>query len=339
MSGQSITQYYGDLLTMAGNFMAPQEEIPDNAFDGCPTFEYMARKGRAKWSNYGQKIQERILYDKQGGGGPYGPYQVLDTNPGENWTIVEYERKTYYQSATIAGKELRACRGNVAQVRDLAKERVAHAKMRQLEDLETDVYLDGTGPNSLQQAIGGFAQYIQEVPSVDPTILVGGLSGASRPFWRNYTKGAIGSFAANGLAEFDKAYIQISRGRPSGVPDLIVWTSGGYEFFESANHGKQQFYMNSGKDKTLDPGFARLWYKDIPQIFSMYMPKDSGGLDQCLWLNSRWIYFRIHPDAYFVQDPWIRPANQEAISSQNIVEVNLTMTNRRHTGRLFGITR
>lgn len=334
MPGQSITHYWGDVLTTAGFFVSRPEEIPDNIFDGIPALEFLAKKGRVQFYDGGDIIQEPLMYAKAGGGGSYANYDILDTDPGENFTMAEYRRKGYYQSATIAGQELRS--RNPRQVKDLAKQRIGAAQMRNKDDLNTDVYLDGTSNN--QKAIGGFTAYIKEAPSVDPAILVGGIAGATNVFWRNYFK-SVGSFASNGIDEFDKAYIQISRGRHSGIPDLIIGTGNAYNFFEKAFHGsnKQIFYMNQGS-KDLDPGFARLWYKEIPVVFDLNCPADSGGNERFFWINSKFLFLRVHPDAMFKMDPWIRPANQEAITAQNIWEGNLTLTNRRHTGVLFGIT-
>lgn len=334
MPGISLTHYWGDVLTMAGFYLAQPDELPDNAFDGIPLFEYLSKKGRVQYYDGGDIIQEPLMYAKTGGGGSYANYDVLDTDPGENYSIAEYRRKGYYQSATISGQELRS-RGAKA-VKDLAKARISHAMMRNKDDLNTDAYLDGLSNN--QKALGGLAAYVKEAPGTDPTILVGAIAGASNSFWRNYFK-SVGSFAANGIDEFDKAYIQISRGRSSGIPDLIIGTANGYNFFEKAFHGsnKQMFYMNQGS-KDLDPGFARIWYKGIPVVFDLNCPADSGGNERFFWLNSKYMYLRVHPDAWFKQDPWIRPANQEAITSQNIWEGNLTLTNRRHMGILFGVT-
>lgn len=320
---------------MAGFYLAQPDELPDNAFDGIPLFEFLSKKGRVQYYDGGDVIQEPLLYAKTGGGGSYANYDILDTDPGENYTIAEFRRKGYYQSATISGQELRS-RGAKA-VKDLAKARIAHAMMRNKDDLNTDAYLDGTA--NFQKAIGGLAQYIKEAPGTDPTILVGNIAGATNAFWRNYFK-SVGSFASNGIDEFDKAYIGTSRGRQSGIPDLIIGTSNAYNFFEKAFHGanKQMFYMNNGESKDLDPGFARIWYKGIPVVFDLNCPADSGGAERFFWVNSKYMYLRVHPDAWFKQDPWIRPANQEAITSQNIWEGNLTLTNRRHMAVLFGIT-
>lgn len=334
MAGQSLTHYWGDVLTMAGFYMAKPDEIPDNIFDGIPLLEFLAKKGKVQWYEGGDIIQEPLMYAKTGGGGSYANYDVLDTAPGENYTIAEYRRKGYYQSASISGQELRS--RSSKGVKDLAKARIAHAMMRNKDDINTDLYLDGT-VNS-QKAIGGLTAYIKEAPSSDPTILVGGIAGATQTWWRNYFK-SVGSFAANGIDEFDKAYIQHSRGRRSGLPDLIIGTANAYTFFEKAFHGsnKQLFYMNQGT-KDLDPGFARLWYKGIPIVFDLNCPADSGGNERFFWLTSEYMFLRCHPDAFFKQDPWIRPANQEAITSQNIWEGNLTLCNRRHASVLFGIT-
>jgi hypothetical protein len=333
MPGQSLTHYWGDVLTMAGFYVSKPEEIPDNKFDGIPLLEFLAKKGRVQFYDGGEIIQEPLMYAKEGGGGSYANYDILDTDPGENWTMAEYRRKGYYQSATISGQELRS--RSDRQIRDLAKQRVGHAVMRNKDDINSDLYLDGTSNN--QKAIGGLAAYIKENPAVDPTIAVGGLLGATNTWWRNYFKGAIGSFASNGINEFDVAWIQISRGRPSGIPDLIIGTPNAYQYFEASQHSKQQFYMNATQDKDLDPGFARLWYKGIPVVFDINCPADSGSKEKFLWINSRYLFLRVHPGANFKQDPWIRPSNQEAITSQNIWEGNLTMNNRRHQGILFGI--
>jgi hypothetical protein len=332
--GVSLTHYWGDVLTLAGFYLAQPDELPDNAFDGIPLFEFLSKKGRVQYYDGGDIIQEPLMYAKTGGGGSYAGFDVLDTDPGENYTVAEYRRRGYYQSATISGQELRS-RG-AKQVKDLAKARVSHAMMRNKDDLNTDAYLDGT--SNFQKAIGGLSAYIKEAPGTDPTILVGNIAGATNSFWRNYFK-SVGSFASNGIDEFDKAYIQTSRGRQSGIPDLIIGTANAYNFFEKAFHGanKQMFYMNQGS-KDLDPGFARLWYKGIPVRVRPQLPGRQRR-QRTLLLDQLPLHVPPRPPRRVVQaGPWIRPANQEAITSQNIWEGNLTLTNRRHQAILFGVT-
>lgn len=332
MAGQSLTHYWGDVLTAAGFYMAKPDKIPDNIFDGIPLLEHMAKKGQVQWYDGGDIIQEPLMYAREGGGGPFANYDVLDTDPGENYTVAEYRRKGYYQSATISGMELRS--KSAKGVMDLAKARIAHAMMRNKDDLNAHLYLDGTSVN--QKAIGGLAAYVKEAPGTDPTILVGGIAGATETWWRNYFDN-VGSFSSNGEDAFDTAWIQISRGRPSGVPTIIVGNPTAYNLFEKTNRSKQHFYV-SEKAEGIDPGFARLQYKGIPIVFDINCGNDSGGAARFFWLNTRYIYLRCHPDAFFKQDPWIRPANQEAITSQNIWEGNLTLCNRRHQGVLFNIS-
>lgn len=332
MAGQSLTHYWGDVLTMAGFYMAQPDEIPDNTFDGIPTLEFMAKKGRVQFYEGGDIIQEPLMYGEEGGGGPYANYDVLDTDPGENYTVAEYRRKGYYQSATISGQELRS-RG-AKQIKDLAKLRIAHAMMRNKDDINSHLYLDGTSVS--QKAIGGFGAYIKEAPGTDPTILVGGIAGATNSWWQNYYDN-VGSFSSNGEDAFDTAWIQISRGRPSGISDLIVGTPTAYNLFEKVNRAKQHIYVNE-KSVGIDPGFARLQYKGIPIVFDLNCGNDSGGAARFFWLNTKYLFLRVHPDAFFKMDPWIRPANQEAITAQNIFEGNLTLNNRRHQGVLFNIS-
>lgn len=332
MAGQSLTHYWGDVLTMAGFFQSQPDEIPDNFFDGIPLLEFLSKKGKVQWYEGGDIIQEPLMYSDEGGGGAYANYDVLDTDPGEAYTIAEFRRKGYYQSATISGQELRS--RSAKGVKDLAKVRIGHAQMRNKDTINTDLYLDGTSTS--QKAIGGLNAYLKEAPGTDPTILVGGIAAATQTWWRNYFDN-VGSFSSNGEDAFDTAWIQTSRGRSSGICDLILGTPSAYTLYEKVNRGKQQIYV-SEKSVGIDPGFARLQYKGIPIVFDLNCGADSGGAERFFWINSRYMFLRCHPQAFFKQDPWIRPANQEAITSQNIWEGNLTINNRRHGGVLFNIS-
>jgi hypothetical protein len=327
--GINKTQYWGEVLTLAGLNVQIPDKIPDNYFDGMPVLEKMMERGNIDTEETGDRIVEPLMLGANDTAEWYAGYDTLNTTPQDNYSVAEFQWKQLSVSVVISGRDLRS--KNPKQIKSLWKAKTENAIIS-AKDILSRRIMAGDGTGSQGKEITGFPAMIPENPTNDT---YGGLPSATLTKWQNYYKSVGDTFANVGIKEMITAWIQTSRNRRNGVPDIIINTPALYQQIEVSQLGKQHYIMTTSGQK-LDPAFGAIWFKGIPMEFDMNMPLDSGGHEQQVGINTRYSRLRIHPDANFAMTPFVKPANQDCIAAENLTQLELTCTNRRHNWRLFG---
>ena len=158
---------------------------------------------------------------------------------------------------------------------------------------------------------------------------VGDLAAGTYSWWQSQVT-ASGSFAARGLADMRTLYNNIlATASDMGAPDFCVTTQTIMEYYEGILEPQKRYT----DDKMASAGFANLKYKNLPLTFDSNVA--SGEM---YMLKSDNIWLIVHSDANFSTLPFVRPANQDARTSQIIAQLEVVTDNKRKLGKITGIS-
>ena len=188
--------------------------------------------------------------------------------------------------------------------------------------MATSIYSDGTGSSGLE--IGGLQLLVADDPT---TGTVGGIDRASFTFWRNIafdatTDGGAAATAANIIGYMNDVHVQLIRG--SDRTKLIVADANYYTLYEEALQSIQRITrVDQGES-----GFETIMYKGVPVMLDQAAPDD-----HMYFLNTDFLFWKVHRDANFSMGDEKSAVNQDAIVKPLLFMGNLTLSN----GSLQGI--
>ena len=109
----------------------------------------------------------------------YSGAETLDISPTETFTAAEFNYKQLAGNVTITGLEEIQNSGKEA-IHNLLKSRIRNLEKSMKNTIATALYANGTGSSSKE--VGGLQLLVADIP----TNTVGGISGNSYPWWKNY---------------------------------------------------------------------------------------------------------------------------------------------------------
>lgn len=303
-----------------------KKKMIDNISDVYPTLAWfigdLGRRVRGNdrlvLLNGGESIVEHLMYEFSTAGGPYSGYEVLDTTPQEGATIARYNWKQYAWSVSINGLEERSNAGD-AQMINMLRAKTTQAEMTMRNELSTDMFGDGTRKTS--KVITGLGAVVAT------TGTYAGLNRSTYSWWQAKVKTSAGSFAANGIKEMRIKFDDVTYGNDH--PDFIVTDQATYEYYEASLQPQMRVPMG----KIADGGFTALEFRGVPVIFD----RDCTA-GYMYFLNSKYLTFHAHRDAFFEIGPFIKPEDKDARTAQILFQGNLTSNNCRMQGVVQGYT-
>lgn len=299
-------------------------KFADNVTNNNALLRKLKEKGAIKKLSGGRTIVREVDWNENGTYKEYSGYETLDVSSSETLSAAEYDWKQSAVCVTLSGIEERNNSGPDGVI-NLLESRITNAMRTMSNQTSTGIYSAGTANGGKQ--IGG----LQLIVADTNTNTVGGISGSSFSFWRNIsydatTTGGSAASAGNMVKYMNTVFNQLIRG--TDAPDLIVADYNYFGLYENALIAHQRFV----DEKTAAAGFTNYAYKgNVPVIL------DGGSgiaTNHMYFLNTDYLFWEVHQDAYMKALEGMRPVNQDAMVWPTILQSNLTCSNRKLQGVL-----
>lgn len=317
MAATSRTLSMDALLATTMDYYRPKME--DNIHLANPFIYWLTKDDKKKKQDGGANILVPVMYQKNSTIRSYSGYDVIDTTPQDGMTVAIYPWRQVAGSITISRIEERKNSGE-SQVLNLLKSKIMQAENSMKEEVNRQVFLDGTGNGGLDLfglnlLVEDGVAWLSNVAGIDRTV---------ETWWRNQWTSATGlSFATNGLNLMRTMYNNCSKGNIH--PDLILTTQTVFEYYEKVLAANERFIDT----RTGDAGFQNLLFKAAVIMYDAYCPTQT-----MFFLTSDYIDWYVDTETDFITTPFVRPANQDAKTAQILVYANICMNNIARQGRI-----
>lgn len=367
----SRTINYDAVLSLS--FENVREGLFDNIFTSASFLSALygawgkrKRKGRGiRMVNGGERIRCQLLYGKNTTVKSYSGYDQLDVTPQDGITAAFFDWRQIAGSVAISRKEERQNAGET-KIRDLLQ-----AKIQQLEmSLRDEVNLQLLG-KTVAAAAWSAGDGMSSGTDIDPlpllipkdpggSVAVGNINQNTYSWWRpkavdgttthalrghNADRG-FGSLTTWILLQTAMRWLYNACGRGAGgMPDIVLTDQLTFESYEASMYDKHRYTNDTSGPVSL--GYESVRFKGADMIWDEFMPDMETGVryDSASWtygtmmfINTDFVELVIDSATDFITTPFVRPENQDARVAQILAMMNLTCTNRRKQGIIYGIT-
>jgi len=235
--------------------------------------------------------------------------------------VAIYKWAQEYEPISISRAEELQNMGSKEAMLNLIQHKVRKAGLAIRDRMGTALYADGTGNNS--KDLDGMELFLPDDPT--SSNVVGGIDQADYSWWRNKVKQVTGGTIA--LSDIIDLANEIEN---EGEKPKFGTTS--YQTLakiESLIDASTQ-YTNTSK---ADLGYSNITVHGVPVVLDSHCPTDNLYL-----LNDEYIDFCSHRKENFRFEPWAKPVNQAAKVAFVFWMGNLTMSNLRMQGKIYGMS-
>jgi hypothetical protein len=288
--------------------------IADNITNHNALFKQINSKGNKKAAT-GRSIVQELEYAENSTVQYYSGAETLDVSPTETFTAAEFAYKQLAGNVTITGLEEIQNSGKEA-VHNLLKSRIRNLEKSLKNTVATGLYAAGTGSSGKE--IGGLQLLVADTN----TNTVGGISGNTYSWWRNYvydfsTAGVTAS-ATTIQHAMNLAWINTVRG--SDKVDIITADSVYWLYYLESLQTNQRFT----DDKGAGAGFTNVVYmSNVPVVYD-----DQCPASHMYFLNTDYIFMRPAKGREFVPLGEKSSVNQDALVMPVVWAGNMTVSNR-----------
>lgn len=303
-------------------------KLSDNVTLNNALLSRMKKKGSIKPVSGGRTIVQELEYAQNGTFQRYAGYQVLNIQPSDVFTAAEYDWKQAAVAVTWNGLEIDVQNTGREQVMDLLESRIGNAEKTFANNLNFDMYSNGTADGGLQ--IGGVQLLIADAPTSG---VVGGIDRSQWPFWRNQVYSGVN----NGGAAVSSANIQqymnslwLLTKRQSDVTDLILADNNYFQLYWQSLQNIQRIT----KSDEGEAGFMSLKFMGADVI------PDGGIGSACpanhmYFFNTDYIKYRPSSKRNCVPLETVSSINQDASVKLIVWAGNMTLSNAQLHGVLI----
>ena len=329
VGASTLSRTYGPILSTTLDKILSSGAIQDNVYDATPTLDWFRGGGRIKVVDGGERIRIPVMTGKNNTFKWYSDYEILDVTPQAGLTTAFFNWKQGAVSVSISGNELRQNSGT-AKIADLMKEKIRNANNSLADNVATGIFSNGTGSSSKQ--LTGLAALVDQSPATDTYAQIDPSSNTS---WRNKADSSVGAAAVNLIPSLRTIMNQCSQGREgaAGKPDFVVTTRTVHEAAEALVAPRVRYQPNPSGGADL--GVDTVMFKGAKLIWDDYCSSGTAYV-----LSSPHIMLFIHSAANFAmsEEGFQKPIDQDALTTQVLVQLNMATNNRRKHGVLGGIT-
>lgn len=292
--------------------------IADNIVNHNALLKQIDKKGN-KTPATGRDIVQEIEFAVNSTVQFFSGAETFDISPSEVFTAAVFNYKQMVGVVTINGLEQIQNSGKEA-IHNLLKARMKNLDKSLRNQVGTSLYADGTGTNGKE--IGGLQLLVADTN----TNTVGGISGSSQSWWRNYVYG----FGANSVSAsattiqhaMNTTWINTIRG--SDKADMIVMDKVYYMYYWESLTTQQRFT----DDKGAGAGFDNIVYRaTTPVIYDDQCPASHG-----YFLNTDYLFYRPAKGKEFKPMGDKSSVNQDAMVMPITWAGNMTINNRKLQG-------
>ena len=329
VGASTLSRTYGPILSTTLDKILSSGAIQDNVYDATPTLDWFRGGGRIKVVDGGERIRIPVMTGMNNTFKWYSDYEILDVTPQAGLTTAFFNWKQGAVSVSISGNELRQNSGT-AKIADLMKEKIRNANNSLADNVATGIFSNGTGSSSKQ--LTGLAALVDQSPATDTYAQIDPSSNTS---WRNKADSSVGAAAVNLIPSLRTIMNQCSQGRDgaAGKPDFVVTTRTVHEAAEALVAPRVRYQPNPSGGADL--GVDTVMFKGAKLIWDDYCTSGTAYV-----LSSPHIMLFIHSAANFAmsEEGFQKPIDQDALTTQVLVQLNMATNNRRKHGVLGGIT-
>jgi hypothetical protein len=288
--------------------------IADNITNHNALFKQINSKGNKKAAT-GRSIVQELEYAENSTVQYYSGAETLDVSPTETFTAAEFAYKQLAGNVTITGLEEIQNSGKEA-VHNLLKSRIRNLEKSLKNTVATGLYAAGTGSSGKE--IGGLQLLVADTN----TNTVGGISGNTYDWWRNYvydfSTASVTASATTIQHAMNLAWINTVRG--SDKADIITADSIYWLYYLESLQTNQRFT----DDKGAGAGFTNVVYmSNVPVVYD-----DQCPASHMYFLNTDYIFMRPAKGREFVPLGEKSSVNQDALVMPVVWAGNMTVSNR-----------
>lgn len=301
-----------------------QSQIADNVSQNNALLSRLRARGNVNNVSGGRTILQPIIYAENGSFQFYSGYEALDTTPTEVIDAAEFQWKQANVNVIYSGLETRIQNAGREQVIDLLDARIQAAEITMANKISVAIYGDGTASGG--KSITGLQA------AVATTGTYGGIDRGTYTFWRAQDSTAVNSISTSTDAlkrEMRDLWIECTRGNET--PDLIIAEQKAFtNYWESLTDIQRITSANEGVG-----GFQSLKFVNADVVYDGDSMSAAGiTTARMYFLNTRYLFFRSHPEANFTALDERNPVNQDAGVVPMIWAGNLTCSQARVQGVL-----
>ena len=291
-------------------------QIADNISNHNALLRLIERKGNGNVAT-GRTIVQELEFTENGTTMWYSGAETLDISQTDTFTAAEYNYKQLAGNVTITGLEEIQNSGKEA-VHNLLKARIRNLEKSLKNTVATALYADGTGSDSKE--FGG----LQHLVADTNTNTVGGISGNTYSWWRNYVYEfstlSITASSTTIQTAMNTAHLNVIRG--ADKPDICCAGSTYWLYYLESLQVNQRFT----DDKGAGAGFQNLTYMgSLPVVYD-----DQCNATRMYMLNSDFLYLRK------AKGRWMKPAPDKASVNQDAMVMPMYLAgNMTTSGRQF----
>jgi hypothetical protein len=303
---------FSDIITTT--FQGYSGKIADNITNHNALLRQIERKGNMMPAT-GRTIVQEIDFAENGTVMWYSGSETLDTSVSDTFTAAEFNYKQLAGNVVITGLEEVQNSGREA-IHNLVRARMTNLDRSLRNTVATALYADGTGSGGKE--FGG----LQELVADTNTNTVGGISGTTYSWWRNYVYDfstlSITASATTIQTAMNTSWLNVIRG--SDMPDIIVAGTTYFTHYWDSLLANQRFTS----DAEAGAGFTNLVYKgNVPVIFD-----DQCNATRMYMLNTDYLFVRPAKGRWLKPLPDKSSVNQDAIVMPIVLAGNMTVSNR-----------
>ena len=288
--------------------------LADNVMLPSSTFWAMCRKGK---TFKGGELVYPLLFVEELTGGAYVGAQLLNTTITDSIQPANQVWRDYYEAISIPVTDVIR---NAGSGLDIVQMKVEAASSSFLQKLSRALF--HTTPQNTANDIDDIESWIGSgVPST-PTILtiavntIAGIdrSVAANSFWQPPTPQSTTGTAITATI-MDTAYATVKLGYDE--PDLILGDRTRYVNFKAAFMGASTSYFARYGENMQDREAVQAGFR-YHFLFNNAVVLDDPFIAANLFyiINTKYMHPVFHPGSYFRLTPWLRPTNQDVITSQ-----------------------
>lgn len=291
---------WGQLLSTT--LQKRSDDVFDNFTNKNALMNRIMKNGNMKKrTGSGATILKALQYQENSGFKFYSGAELLNTSKTDVITSAEFQWKQAACPVVVTGLEMAQNMGE-SQVFSILEELKDNATSTMYNQVSTSLYSAGTGSGGKE--IGGLQLLVPDDPT---TGTAGGINRATWSFWRSqlYDLSANTITASASTIQQAMRNLHILCRRGSESTDLIMSSNEYYLYFEGSFEGRQ-YITNT---EMANAGWMNIQFHGAPVI-----PDGGSGIPatHMYFLNTKHLFFEIHPNAAFKATEAIRPTNQDA---------------------------
>jgi len=361
---------YDALLSLSLEYT--RSTLVDNIFTSTPflaaLYGAFGKKAKNKkgvrLQNGGERIRQPLMYGKNTTVGSYSGYDILDVTPQDGITTAFFTWRQLAGSVAISRKEERQNAGE-GKIKDLLQAKIMQLEYTLRDELNyqllgktvaSEVWSAGDGIAG--QSSGADLDPLPHLIAKDAagSVTVGNINQSTYSWWRPQVLDGTGgghesapykAITVSTWATLKQAarnlYNTCSKGG-GGFPDFGLLDQSTFESYEAALDDKSR-YVNMSKGPA-SMGFDAIRFKNQDLTWDEMVPDmdggyvyDSGSFGTGTWfmLNLDFLELVVDSATDFITTPFVRPENQDAKVAQILMMGNLTSSNLRKQGMIYGI--